>query len=109
MDLVMRTKQLNQLFSYERKVAITDSRLEIIPCRFIQREGEDEIVRFQRELATTAFCPQTDDCINENKSFTYIVFQPQNKNRCDNAIILLHGLNERTWDKYLYLSQSLSI
>lgn len=108
MDIAIRTKQLNQLFSYERKVTIADSRLEIIPYVFTQQEKEDEIVRFQQELATTAFCPQTDDCIHENKSFTYIVFHPQNKNRCDNAIILLHGLNERSWDKYLTWSEYLS-
>ncbi len=42
-----------------------------------------------------------DSRIIENLNFNYPVFVPSGKKKYDNAIILLHGLNERSWDKYL--------
>jgi len=43
----------------------------------------------------------TDRTIGENFSFDYPVFIPSGKTKNDNAILLLHGLNERSWSKYL--------
>ncbi|MDD4645156.1 MAG: DUF6051 family protein [Bacteroidales bacterium] len=43
-----------------------------------------------------------------NYDFTYPVFIPDNKEIADGAIVLLHGLNERNWNKYLYWAQYLS-
>lgn len=40
-----------------------------------------------------------DSKLKENNSFTYSVFR--NNNSVSGAILLLHGLNERCWDKYL--------
>jgi hypothetical protein len=42
-----------------------------------------------------------DEQIEENKHFSYPVFYPLNRPVNDHAILLLHGLNERRWDKYL--------
>lgn len=42
-----------------------------------------------------------DHLIDENLNFTYPVMYPAGKQRFDSAIILLHGLNERCWNKYL--------
>jgi pimeloyl-ACP methyl ester carboxylesterase len=42
-----------------------------------------------------------DEAIIENKSFTYYIFENGAKSKYRKAIILLHGLNERSWDKYL--------
>lgn len=44
---------------------------------------------------------RTDINITENFSFEYPVFIPAGKNKQENAILLLHGLNERNWSKYL--------
>jgi len=41
-----------------------------------------------------------DDQIDENKHFVYPVFMPYDRLMSEKAIILLHGLNERKWDKY---------
>lgn len=101
MEVSTRTHYLNQLFSYERKMEIADSKLEIIPFRFTQTIGAGEIESFQRELSEADFCPVPDNYIAENKSFTYTVFNPQGRTKSSQAIILLHGLNERTWEKYL--------
>ena len=110
MDISIRTQQLNSLFSYDKKTDLADSHLEIIPFRFTQTIGASEINEFQKELTGTDFCPVTDNHIQENKTFTYTVFAPSEKEKRDKAIILLHGLNERTWEKYLtwaeYLAQN---
>lgn len=42
-----------------------------------------------------------DEAIMENQSFTYYIFTPGTKTKYKKAILLLHGLNERNWDKYL--------
>ena len=101
MDISLRTKQLNSLFSYDKKTELEESHLEIIPFRFTQTRGASEIDEFQKGLTPTGFCPMTDDRIQENKSFSYAIFTPSGRKKNNEAIILLHGLNERTWEKYL--------
>lgn len=108
MDISIRTQQLNSLFSYDKKADLEDSHLEIVPFRFTQTIGAREINEFQKGLAATEFCPVTDDHIQENKSFTYTIFTPSGKEKRDKAIILLHGLNERTWEKYLTWAEYLA-
>lgn len=39
--------------------------------------------------------------IPENDQFVIPVMMPHNASSCSNAILFLHGLNERSWDKYL--------
>lgn len=41
-----------------------------------------------------------DELIRENRQFVYPVFMPFDRLISEKAIILLHGLNERKWDKY---------
>jgi len=53
--------------------------------------------------------PDSDDSIiRENCEFTYPVFVPEGKTSNDRALILLHGLNERSWTKYLPWAQRLA-
>lgn len=54
---------------------------------------------FQSEL-TNGFSNASDSVIAENLIFSYPVFSPVNK-KSDKVILLLHGLNERSWIKYL--------
>lgn len=42
-----------------------------------------------------------DTDIRENKYFPYYVVAPDSKTSYGNAVILLHGLNEKSWAKYL--------
>lgn len=35
-----------------------------------------------------------------NRNFKYMIFDPGNSEKYDNAILLMHGLNERYWTKY---------
>ena len=48
MDISLRTKQLNSLFSYDKKTELEESHLEIIPFRFTQTRGASEIDEFQK-------------------------------------------------------------
>lgn len=43
-----------------------------------------------------------------NYNFTYPVFMPGGKGTADGAIIMLHGLNERNWQKYLFWARHTS-
>jgi hypothetical protein len=101
MDLVARTRLLWHFFSYERKTVVEDSRIEIVPFRFNQIVGANEIDNFQEVLTPAKFCASKDNRIEENKSFPYVIFNPEGRTKNDKAIVLLHGLNERTWEKYL--------
>ena len=44
---------------------------------------------------------EKDENIEENNSFNYITVKKQSSGRSDSCLLLLHGLNERSWDKYL--------
>jgi hypothetical protein len=46
------------------------------------------------------FSPE-NDLIPENQSFTYPVIFPVSRSKFRQGIVLLHGLNERNWTKYL--------
>jgi hypothetical protein len=55
---------------------------------------------FRSDLPPISFSDNNDKLIPENLSFSYPVFAPANK-KSDKVILLLHGLNERSWVKYL--------
>jgi pimeloyl-ACP methyl ester carboxylesterase len=93
-------QELKMAFSYQKKTRITGSCLDISPFDFTQTMGAQEIQHAQQALPVTDFCALTDDRIPENKTFTYTIFAPDRLLH-NEAILLLHGLNERTWDKYL--------
>ncbi len=48
-----------------------------------------------------------DSKIQENINFTYPVFKPFTLDKSKEVIILLHGLNEKSWEKYLPWAQKL--
>ena len=110
MEILSRTQQLADLFSLEKKVELKDSKLEIVPFTFRQTFNENEIKSFQKKIPVSELCETTDEAIAENKIFNYCVFTPQNSSKSNKAILLLHGLNERSWKKYLgwaeYLAES---
>jgi hypothetical protein len=56
--------------------------------------------RFSSDMETNAFLNKNDSAIKENLSFSYPIFIPPDVSS-RKAILLLHGLNERSWVKYL--------
>lgn len=72
--------------------------------KFTQSLGIEEIEQIRQSLSNPESLPVEDNRIEENKSFSYFVVLPNSSIRSENkfssAIILFHGLNERSWDKY---------
>ncbi len=89
MEYTKTYKELRALFSQD--------------VEYIQIPGSDISIRnlqFTSLFADTEFINRSDRLISENRNFTYPVFVPKNhKNK--KAILLMHGLNERSWIKYL--------
>ena len=98
MEYTKTYNELKSIFTIEKKrISIPDSEIKI------------NNIRFRSEIPSIEFSNQYDTQIAENKFFSYPVFLPRNK-KSDKVILLLHGLNERSWVKYLpwayYLAQS---
>ncbi|MFN8242071.1 MAG: DUF6051 family protein [Bacteroidales bacterium] len=57
-------------------------------------------IDFTSDIRSDRFFNTSDITISENNSFSYPVFVPRDADP-GKTILLLHGLNERTWTKYL--------
>ncbi|NCB08163.1 MAG: hypothetical protein EOM73_08375, partial [Bacteroidia bacterium] len=97
MKYTNRLQLLNELFSLEKEnMEIPGSNIRIQNLAFCSDLPEPEPVN---KMLPDSFSAE-DSKIEENRQFNYPVFVPgQGKN--NRAIILLHGLNERDWTKYL--------
>ena len=86
------TKTYNEL----RSVFNVEDQIISIP-------GSDITIRnflFRSDIPSGGFSNINDTMISENRSFSYPVFVPADVNT-GKVILLLHGLNERSWIKYL--------
>jgi len=97
MDYTSTYNDLKSIFSIDqREIQIPDSDIKIYN------------VGFRSDIPEFDFSNKNDSLIPENSSFSYPVFTPRNR-KSDKVILLLHGLNERSWVKYLvwayYLAQ----
>jgi hypothetical protein len=86
------TKTYNEL----KKIYSAEASRIIIPDSGITIHN----VPFRSDFKRADFLSEYDTLISENNSFTYPVFTPKNV-KSDKVILLLHGLNERSWIKYL--------
>ncbi len=93
-----RFTQLNQIFRMGVDTQQGEGNPEIRFFRFQSRVCDEEQVASQQLLA-----------INENLSFEYPIFLPPGTTRHEKAILLLHGLNERSWSKYLPWAEQLAL
>lgn len=64
-------------------------------------------IPFYSEPPAGEFISENDRLIAENTIFSYPVFSPGNT-ASDKVILLLHGLNERNWHKYLTWAANLA-
>lgn len=81
--------ELKSIFTIEnKKISIPGSDIGIHNLSFLS------------DIPSNDFSNKTDSLIPENRSFSYPVFTPENS-ESDKVILLLHGLNERSWVKYL--------
>lgn len=65
-------------------------------------------LKFQSDLSFSNFSNQNDRNIAENNNFSYPLFVPE-KTDTKKVILLFHGLNERSWVKYLAWAYYLSM
>jgi len=93
MKYTQRSLELNNQFQLGTNIQLLASNIEIqfhnFTSSYIEPELENYNVSFQ------------DKTVSENTSFVYPVFKPKNRTKSNKAILLLHGLNERSWSKYL--------
>jgi pimeloyl-ACP methyl ester carboxylesterase len=98
MEYTKTFNELKSVFTIEnKKISIPGSDIEI------------HNIDFRSDAPLIEFSNKKDTLIAENLDFTYPVFSPRNT-KSDKVILLLHGLNERSWVKYLvwayYLAQN---
>ena len=86
------TKTFNELKSLfipdKEEIKIPDSDIKIYN------------IGFRSDTSLNGFSNIKDELIPENHFFSYPVFAPR-RTESDKVILLLHGLNERSWVKYL--------
>lgn len=84
-----------------------------ISCDWISFESENISVLAEERDHTfhgkTVLNFSSDEAIHENRTFSYPVFKSSNPSKNRQAIILLHGLNERSWSKYMIWAHYLTL
>ena len=89
MEYTERFERMKLIFNSEKgEIQIPDSEMMIFNTSFCS------------ELPLNEFINEKDKQIRENTSFSYPVFTP-GKSGSNKVILLFHGLNERSWTKYL--------
>lgn len=93
MNYTKRYSELNSIFELGKNTKLPDSNchIQFYPFKsevfnFNKINGSDEIF---------------SDGVSENQEFIYPVFVPDHITNPGKALLLLHGLNERNWNKYL--------
>jgi hypothetical protein len=94
------TKTFNEL----KSVFKTENKKISIPGSDIKIHN----ILFHSDVPLNEFTNKNDTLIAENCSFSYPVFAPRNV-ESTRVILLLHGLNERSWIKYLVWAYYLAL
>ena len=93
MNYSQRQIELNAQFQLGIDTHLSESNIDIRFCSFT---SSTSALFDENKLISTE-----DKKIRENLSFSYPVFLPRETKQANKAILLLHGLNERNWNKYL--------
>jgi hypothetical protein len=100
MSYTKQYRYLKSIYSFkEEQISIEDSKIEIRNLPF-------NSVLPVMDTTNEKFVPD-DKRINENTCFRYPVFLPSKNYVNNQVIILVHGLNEKTWTKYLSWAKKL--
>jgi len=103
MEFTSKFNELKALFSLSRDInCIGNSNIEVRNFSF----SSSSSLAFPFEDVNDSYSIEqklvlADEQVPENKSFSYPVFTPKRDCKSNKAIILLHGLNEKSWQKYL--------
>jgi pimeloyl-ACP methyl ester carboxylesterase len=102
MDYTDSYKALNNILKTElQKISLPDLQINIDQFKF-SSDALSSDIRLPNEPRFSSPVEQIEeDQVSENLNFDYPVIHPMGNQNSDQAIILLHGLNERNWNKYL--------
>jgi hypothetical protein len=93
---------LRKLWNDSTNPGVSPAGTEIHRVKFVSGNSEKNLINnYLRDFRDTIPGAKADEEIFQNREFTYPVFTPSGINKNSGAILLLHGLNERKWDKYL--------
>jgi len=93
MNYEQRQRELTAQFQLGANTHIKETNIDI---QFFKFKSNTFTIDDEKKIVHPA-----DSQITENLFFEYPVFVPAGMTRTDNAILLMHGLNERSWNKYL--------
>lgn len=113
MDYTDRFNGLKGIFSLStRETPIPGSSIDITVHNFISTTSLAPPCGYLTEAFDTTRFASEDSRIEENTRFSYPIFAPRTGGKYRSAVVLLHGLNERSWAKYLpwayYLAERLN-
>lgn len=105
--------RLKALFRYAPGRIALDDKVDMVMLPFHSDASELRLPGTAAgNVAVDAIAPSLatrDSDVSENTAFTYPVMLPSGSTRAGSAILLFHGLNERTWDKYLPWARELCV
>lgn len=102
MDYTNKYFELKKIFNQTNSRITIDDQMEIINLPFNSESLWPKIMDEQSIAEDDQLALGVPDShYFENNHFIYSVFVPRKDKKYKKAIILLHGLNERHWDKYL--------
>lgn len=109
MEYTKTFSELKEKFSlYNGDIVLDNGKGVFRPIPFTSKSNP---IQFTRNLSNKSIynnnLASDDKSIAENKQFNYPVYLPEPTAKYQKAIVLLHGLNERTWHKYLPWAQYL--
>lgn len=103
----------NELFKEFRSAApfhqLEEHPVDIVTLPFLSDSKGILAKKPRRGRGSKEFFPVTDAYIKENQEFTYHMFIPRGYTKSNRAIMLMHGLNEKNWKKYLPWALSLTL
>jgi hypothetical protein len=98
MNYSKRHRELNTQFQLGKNMYLNESKIDV------------QFFSFQSQsVFTENSVMPVDKSIAENIAFDYPVFVPRTNRKHNTAILLLHGLNERNWSKYLAWAEYLCV
>lgn len=101
MDYLHQFEQLRALTIDKRKfTTLPDSTITVEWRQFTSTWESMNIPCSPSEPFCHALGRMADDMVEENRTFSYPTFFPESGKTYKRAILLLHGLNERSWEKY---------
>ncbi|MDD4848906.1 MAG: DUF6051 family protein [Bacteroidales bacterium] len=104
-----RIKELRKIVLPPNFFQLENSPLEVAYVTFYQKNWNNIINAEQTSFLQSRIDAMTDTSVSENRIFTYPIFKYKDCDKSDSVIFMLHGLNERSWEKYLCWAEFLAM